>query len=218
MRTALSTGSVRIVRSRLAQAVGYIRGPLLVSAVGLGIGVATSFLQADLDSPWSSLANAVTTWLIAPFLVGSKNPDKSRASSAGALVAVCEVAGYYTTSILRGYPEDLRIVLFWLVWGVLGGALLALAGRMWSTGRPRGRDLGPAVLGGSFISEGIVSYAIRLDDPSSALLFCALGVASVVVFAVRGRGVLAAAMWLVLTVPLGMAGQATLAVVSSLVA
>src|SRR6478752_1935118 len=92
---------------------------VLAAAVGAGlvVGALTSFGQTVLGGTWfAGLANAVSPWLVASFLVAD----------------------------LRGFGVGASSVAVWAVSGVVGGPVFGWAGRLWRTAAGRWRGLGPA--------------------------------------------------------------------------
>ncbi|TNM69661.1 hypothetical protein FHN55_02625 [Streptomyces sp. NP160] len=200
---------------------GLRAAPLLAVAVGVGLawGAATSGLQTVLPWPFAGLANAVGPWVAPAFVVGALGRRPWAAALAGVLVCFGEVAGYYVTSDLRGFGVNPFWVVLWAGTGVLGGPVLGLAGWAWRRAASlRLAALGAALLGGVFLAEGAVTYAYYLGYVGDAVVFCTLGALLVAVLgatagaarSARARGVGAAAAWLLLVLPLGVAGELVL--------
>jgi hypothetical protein len=185
----------------------------VVSLVGLAIGALTSFLQTHLSSPWNSIVNSVTPWLLAAFVVGAISNRLSRAVEYGFLVTFLELVGYTVTASLRGYPSGLAITLFWALSAVVGGPVFGWAGMLWARGSASRNALGAAILAGAFLAEGTEVYAIRFGDAQSAILFWSLGVATVLILG-RAKGNLkSATVWLAVTLPVGMLAEVVLGLV-----
>ncbi|MGQ7297888.1 DUF6518 family protein [Quadrisphaera sp. KR29] len=197
--------------------------PLLGAAVlvGLAWGAATSGLQTVLPWPFAGLANAVGPWVAPAFLVGAWSRRPWAAVLAGVLVCLGEVGGYYATSSLRGFGINPSWVLLWAATALLGGPVLGAAGWWWRRARSlRLAALGAALLGGVFLAEGAVTYGYYLGYVGDAVVFCALGALLVAALGATGavartarsrrRGVGAAAAWLLLVLPLGVAGEVLL--------
>lgn len=187
--------------------------------VGLTWGAATSGLQTVLPWPFAGLANAVGPWVAPAFVVGALSRRSWAAALAGVLVCFGEVAGYYATSSLRGFGVNPFWVVLWAGTGLLGGPVLGLAGWCWRRAASlRLAALGAALLGGVFLAEGAVTYAYVLGYVGDAVVFCTLGALLVVVLGAtavaarssRLRGVGAVAAWLLLVLPLGVAGELAL--------
>jgi hypothetical protein len=182
----------------------------VVSLIGIAIGALTSFLQTHLNAPWSSLVNSVTPWLLAAFFVGALSNRLDRAVGYGFLVTILELVGYTVTASLRGYPSGLAITLFWALGAVVGGPVFGWAGMVWARDSKGRGALGAAIFAGAFLAEGTVVYAIRLDYLTSAVLFWSLGIAAVLILGVAKRHVKSAALWLAVTVPIGMLAEVVL--------
>jgi hypothetical protein len=159
----------------------------IVIVAGLGVGVATSFLQAHLGSPWLALVNSASPWLVPAFAVGALERDRAPAAAAGLAACVLEVAGYFATSRLRGFSGGLSFELFWTGCALAGGPLFGLAGWLWRTGPARLRGLGAAALPAAFAAEGLIAYAVRLHYTSSAVLFVILGAVAALALGWPGR-------------------------------
>jgi hypothetical protein len=156
--------------------------PVLIFSmlVGVALGVATSFGQGLLDRPFAALANSASAWLVAPFLLGRSARQARSATLAGAVTCLSELAGYYASSVMRGYAiGDRTLVLFWIACGVVGGPTLALAG--WANRTPdlRGRTA-PLALAACFAIEGL-RYAVPLRQPDTAALWLAIAAAIVAI-------------------------------------
>jgi hypothetical protein len=187
----------------------------VVLLVGLGVGALTSVLQKYLGSPWSSLVNAASPWLAPMFGLALLWRRAVAAAVAGLAVGLLELAGYYTTAHLRGYPAGHSILLFWAVCAVIGGPVFGSAGWLWWRGPLQLRGLGAAVMGSAFLAEAIVTYGFRLHYVSSAVLFTVIGAALVVVLGMRQQQLLRAIAWLCITLPAGLVAEVVLGLVYS---
>lgn len=162
---------------------------VLPAAVGAGlvVGAATSFGQTALGgTPLAGLANAVSPWLVVPFLLGVLARTRRVAAVAGLLVCGGEVAGYYLVADLRGYAVG-SWVLVWAVAGLLGGPLFGVAGRSWLTATGRWRGAGAALLVGCWTAEAVVTYGFVLRRLDEAAVFAVVAVLLAVVLARVGR-------------------------------
>ena len=147
---------------------------VLAAAVGAGlvVGALTSFGQTVLGGTWfAGLANAVSPWLVASFLVGALARRWWVAALAGLLACVGQVAGYYLVADLRGFGVGASSVAVWAVSGVVGGPVFGWAGRLWRTAAGRWRGLGPALLAGCWLAEAVVTYAVALRSWGDAAVF-----------------------------------------------
>lgn len=180
----------------------------LVAGTGLAAGALTSAGQAYLNSPWLSLVNSASPWLVPMFALGAGWRRPGAAALAGAAAGLAELAGYYVTAGLRGYPAGHAILAFWAACAVLGGPVLGVAGWAWRYGRTA-MVSGPAAaaLPAAFLAEAGVSYAWRLHYFSSAILLAALGVAAFAITGWRGRRYRLAGAWLPAALAAGVAAE-----------
>src|ERR1700733_5811525 len=186
-----------------------------VLVIGLLAGAGTSVLQKYLGSPWDSLANAASPWLVLMFAAGVLWARPPAAALAGAAAGVLELAGYYLTAAARGYPAGPGILAFWTACAVLGGPLFGAAGWAWWRGPAALSALGAAALPAAFLAEAAVAYAWRLHYWSSAALFAVLGVVAFVLAGLRRRQYAAAARWLLAAFPAGVAAELLLGLIYS---
>lgn len=178
---------------------------MVAVAAGVAVGVATSFGQAHLDGVLNAFVNSASAWLVAPFFVGyaARRTGTWGAAAAGLVTCALQVVvAFYATARLRGFPSSHEEIAFWTVCAIAGGPVFGAAGSRW-----RETGLGGAVLGSAFLAEGLWTYAHRLDRPATAATWCAIGIAAALS---EGR---AAARWLPITLPLGLAADATLTLV-----
>ncbi len=173
----------------------------LAIAVGLAVGAVTSGAQTLLGgSALAGLANAVSPWVVAPFLLGATGSGRRSAAALGVLTCVAEVAGYYVTAALRGFGVGWAPVLLWVAAGLVAGIVFGLAGHSWRTTVGRERGLGAALLVAVWACEAVVTYV------GHAVVFGAVAVLLLVLLG-RSRGQLTAVLrWLVPAVGLGVAG------------
>jgi Family of unknown function (DUF6518) len=186
-----------------------------VLVIGLLAGAGTSILQKYLDSPWDSLVNAASPWLVPMFAAGVLWARLPAAALAGTATGLLELAGYYLTAAARGYPAGSGILLFWAACAVLGGPVFGAAGWAWWRGPAALSGLGTAALPAAFLAEAAVTYAWRLHYWSSAALFAALGVVVFVLVSLHRRQYLVAARWLLAAFPAGVAAELLLGLIYS---
>ena len=175
---------------------------LAAVAAGLGFGALSAFGQARLDGTLEAFPNSISTWLLAPFLVGMLASTRRDAMLAGVLACAFELAGYYAVNAAQAIGTTAALVGFWTACAVVGGPLFGAAGQLWRTGEPRRRGLGLAALAGVFVAEGAYAFAHQEQRYLAGALWIAIGLA--LVLATRQ------ARWLGLTVPLGLAGEVVL--------
>ena len=148
---------------------------LTLPAVGLALGVATSYAQQWLAPPWASLANAASPWLTLAWLVGMLQRNPATAAVAGALTCAAEVAGYYGASAARGFGVSDSYVAFWLACALTAGPLFGACGR-WARERGVAGSVGAAAIPATFLGEALGSYVIRLGYAGDAMVFAGIGV------------------------------------------
>ncbi|HEY1479302.1 MAG TPA: DUF6518 family protein [Gaiellales bacterium] len=185
----------------------------LVLLLGLGVGVATSLLQARLGTPWAGLANAASPWITPAFVAGTLWRRPSTAALAGLAACLLELVGYYATTDARGYPVSHSELVFWGVCAVVGGPIFGAAGWAWWRGPYRLRGLGAALLAAAFGAEALVSYGWRLHYTSTAILFAAIGVGAALLLGIHRREHLRVALWLLAALPAGIVAEVVLGLV-----
>lgn len=184
---------------------------VLAAAVGAGlaVGALTSFGQTLLGGTWfAGLANAVSPWLVASFLVGALARRGWVAALAGLLACAGEVAGYYLVADLRGFAVGAASVAVWVVAGVVGGPVFGWAGRLWRTAAGPWRGLGPALLAGCWLAEAVVTYAVMLRYGDDAAVFAVVAALLVVLLGRVGGQTGALLRWLPAAAVVGAAGFA----------
>lgn len=196
---------------------------LLALAVGAGAasGLLTSLGQTVLPGPFGGLANAVSPWLVVPFVVGASARRWPWAVLVGVLACAAQVGGYYGTSVLRGFGVGSSWTVFWLVCAVPGGVLAGAAGWSWwrageGTARarrrwvPSARGLGGALLVAAWLAEGVVTYGVVLHYAGHAVLFVTVACLALVLLGRHGRQHAAIVRWLGPAAVLAGAGFAVL--------
>jgi len=203
--TPAATGALR------ASAPGRPAPVVLAAAVGAGlaVGALTSFGQTLLGSTgFAGLANAVSPWLVASFLVGSLARRGWVAALAGLVACVGQVAGYYLVADLRGFGVGAASVAVWAVSGVVGGPVFGWAGRLWRTATGTWRGLGPALLAGCWLAEAVVTYAVVLRYGDDAAVFAVVAAVLVLLLGRAGGQTRALLRWLPAAAVVGAAGFA----------
>ena len=158
---------------------------------GLIVGALSALGTAHLDGTPEAFANSISTWLVAPFLVGTLATSRRGAALSGFATCVFQLLGFY--AVLPDTTASLAA--FWFACAVVGGPVFGLAGHQWRTG--------VAVLGGAFIAEGLYAFLIHQHEYLTGVLWIAIGVG---IAACSRPGL----RWLGLTVPLGIAGEVVL--------
>lgn len=158
----------------------------ILAAVGIGVllGIATQLLQGILPGALNWIANALSGWLLAAYLFGSRMRTPWVAAAASTVMLVAALAGYYATVQARfGYGTNGPILLFWGFGSVAGGLVFGSAGWWWRHGEPRVRAAAIGLLAALFVAEGIYFLLIL---PDSTVGIGAL-IAGLIVPAVLGR-------------------------------
>jgi hypothetical protein len=186
-----------------------VRAAVVVVA-GLAVGFLTFFGQGHLDGALNAFVNSASAWLVAPFAVGALMATPRGAAAAGATTCALQLVGYYINAHLHGLATGNAILIFWGLCAVVGGPVFGAAGHMWRNAPERLRGLGPAILAGAFVAEGLWSYLHVLHYYSTATLWISIG-AGIAVLSTRGR--LRDLRWLLLAVPAGLLGEVVLSVV-----
>jgi hypothetical protein len=179
--------------------------------LGLLVGAATSGAQTVLGgTAFAGLANAVSPWVVAPFLIGAAGRGRISASVLGLIACVGEVAGYYVTAAARGFGINPSMVGLWVVAGVVGGLVFGLAGRSWRSATGRERGLGAALLIAVWWCEAIVTYGVELGYLDDAVVFAVVGAGLGIGLGRHDRQHAAIAAWLAPALVLGVGGELAL--------
>jgi hypothetical protein len=181
--------------------------PLTAVGAGLLVGALSSIGQAKLDGTLDAFANSTSTWLVAPFLVGSLAATRRGGAAAGVATCAAQLVGYYIVAHLRGVGTTDSLVAFWVGCALVGGPVFGLAGTLWRTSAPGRKGLGMAVLAGVFVAEGLYAYWHQLHHYLTGALWIGIG-AALALLSSRGRVV--QLRWLGVTIPLGVAGEVVL--------
>jgi hypothetical protein len=164
--------------------------------VGAGIGIATSYAQADLSGAWAPLANASSPWLLGAFVAGAVQLTAVRATLAGLIACLLEVAAYYIVDWHRGFSVHQTDVVFWGLCAVIGGPLFGWGAWLWWRGPVARRGLGAALLPATFLGEAIGTYEIRLRySADTAVLFATIGLVLFALVAWRTRPLWRTVVW-----------------------
>jgi uncharacterized protein DUF6518 len=140
----------------------------LALAVGLAVGVGTSYLQGVLPGAWNTAANSGAVWAAVGFAVAAYRPRRPAwAATAGALVLLGEVTGYYLIAApVRDIATSRAEVLLWTIAALVLGPLAGLGGWLWHRGTARARVGAGAALCGTFGGEG--AHLVRLAGAPAA--------------------------------------------------
>jgi hypothetical protein len=157
------------------------------AAIGIVVGIVTSFAQAQLHTPWAALANSASPWLLGGFAAGALQTRRIAAVVAGLGTCVLEVVGYYVTAAARGYPVNRGEIVFWVVSAVFGGPLFGWAGWTWWRAADRFRPWGAGLAPATFLAEAIGTYELRLHYQSTVVLYVAIGLVLLAVVTLPSR-------------------------------
>jgi hypothetical protein len=175
-------------------------------AVGLPAGVLGALGQGYLDGTPEALFNSLSTWVVAPFIVGMLAATQREAALAGPATCAFQLAGYYAVAPVWGFETTTSLAAFWFASAVVGGPIFGAAGHLTRRAEP----LGVAILAGAFIAEGLYAYLYDQHAYITGALWVAIGLALALI-ATRGHP--HQLRWLGLTVPLGLAGEAAVTTV-----
>src|SRR4051812_47970351 len=145
-------------------------------AAGLAGGALSSVGRASLDGTLDAFANSVSTWVVAPFLIGTLATTRRAAAVAGLATCASQIAGYYPVAFVLGITTPAPVIAFWTACALVGGPVFGVAGQLWRTASPQLRGLGMAVLAGVFVAEGLYAYAHQLHHYLTGALWVGLGV------------------------------------------
>ncbi|MDA0185378.1 DUF6518 family protein [Solirubrobacter phytolaccae] len=181
--------------------------PLAALATGLVFGGLGAFGQAQLEGTLEAFPNSISTWLLAPFLVGMLAATRTRAAVAGVATCAVQLAGYYAVNAMQDIGTTASLVVFWTACAVVGGPLFGVAGQLWRSGEPGLKGLGTAALAGVFVAEGAWAFLHEEQRYLAGALWITIGLALAVL---SSRGRVEQLRWLGLTVPLGLSGEVVL--------
>jgi hypothetical protein len=184
----------------------------LVAGVGAGlvVGALSSFGRPHLDGTLDAFVNSTSTWLVAPFLVGTLAAARREAAVAGFATCASQLVAYYVVDSLQGIGTTRSLVAFWAICAIVGGPVFGMAGHLWRTAAPRLKGLGIAVLAGIFIAEGWYAYLHQQHRYLTAVVWIGFGTALALL---SSRGRVEQLRWLGLTLPLGISGEAALTLI-----
>jgi len=143
-------------------------------AIGLLVGIATSYLQGRLPGEWNSLANSGAVWatigVVAAWLLAVSLPVSI---GVGVLVLLGEVAGYYWIACpLRNIATSDSEQALWTMAALLFGTLAGASGWFIRRGRGAQRGAALAATGGVIAGEGL--HALVRISAHAPLAWCEL--------------------------------------------
>lgn len=125
--------------------------------LGVGAGIATSYLQGVLPGPSNTLANSGAVWSMVAFLITLLSRQQgARAVAIGTAALLGEVAGYYAIAApLRDISSSTNERLVWIAAAIVVGPVVGLAAGWWTGGRLMGRLAASAIMSGIVLGEGV---------------------------------------------------------------
>ena len=139
-----------------------IRFVVVAVAVGVLLGVFTSFGQTILSEPFTQLANSYSIWLFFSLVAGYLLVSAKQAAIAGALLQYIAILFYYVASSIRfdmAYTIEnlISLNLIWIAGGTLAGPLAGVAGALIKQ-RHKYVPYAIGFMAGLFISEGLYQF------------------------------------------------------------
>lgn len=159
---------------------------LVIAAIGLLLGAATSWAQLLLPGPLGFLANSASGWTIPTVIVVALLARSlPQAAVGGAAGFVALVIGYDVMSTLRGFPAD---PIPWAPIGVVAGPVVGVAARLLRECGPRAA-VAAGLLAGIGLGDAGYGWTVVGDttDPVGWGLLAAIAVGLLVAVVVRIR-------------------------------
>ena len=178
---------------------------VIVVITGIAFGALTAILQKYLNFPTLALVNAASPWLTLMFLSGSLWNNRRSAAYAGLASGCFELIGYYATSSIRGHSAGSAFILFWLGAALVGGPIFGVAGSEWWNGHGWKADVGASCLPAAFAAEAVSTYLLRLHYYSSAVLFGAIALFTLLLLGKRQNGLGRRVAWFIPVCLVGLA-------------
>jgi hypothetical protein len=143
--------------------------PAIALAVGLAVGVVTSYLQGALPGSWNTLANSGAVWTVVAFAVAALVVATRPLTIASGLAALLgEVLGYYAiASPVRGISTSMSERALWVAAAIIGGPLVGLAAWWWRRGRVTAGLAAVLAICGVVVGEGVHGL-VRISSTSAA--------------------------------------------------
>jgi hypothetical protein len=143
--------------------------PAVGLAIGLGVGVATSYLQGVVPGSWNTLANSGAVWTVIAFGVAAALVTTPATTVATGLTTLLgEVFGYYAIAAhVRGIATSSSERILWVVAAIVIGPLAGVAAWLVRRGRPSARAAAALAVCGVVAGEG-VHGVLRVSSSSAA--------------------------------------------------
>jgi hypothetical protein len=161
--------------------------PVVALLLGVGAGIATSYLQGELPGSWNTLANSGAVWTVVAFGIAAAVVFTRGATVVAGLAALLgEVLGYYAVaSPIRGIATSTSERALWIAAAVVAGPLVGYAAWLCRRGRPAARLAAGLAMCGVVAGEG-VHGVLRISHTSAAAwVEIGLGVAIAMVLLAR---------------------------------
>lgn len=153
-------------------------------AIGILLGIFTSFGQTFISDPFKQLANSYSIWLFSSYVAGYLLISYKSAALSGVLLQYLAILFYYIASSVRfgttfSIESLVSINLIWLIGGTLAGPIAAVAGAIV---KKKTKYLPYAVgfIAGLFISEALYQF-IKLGYMSEGIVFSAIALVFLVI-------------------------------------
>ena len=105
--------------------------PWLIAVVaGLVVGALSFVGQEHLEGTLDAFANSISTWLVAPFLVGTLAGTRRAGAMTGVVTCAAQLVGYYLVASLSDFETTRSLVAFWVACAVVGGPIFGVAGEI----------------------------------------------------------------------------------------
>ncbi|HEY1825422.1 MAG TPA: DUF6518 family protein [Acidimicrobiales bacterium] len=170
---------------------------VIVAVVSFGLGVVTDFGQTWLPESGASVANSGGSWVLIGFALALVATSTGMAVLCGGLSLLGLVGGYYASSGVRGMPESLEQIIFWVIAAVVVGPLVGLAAGSVRRGPPLHVGVGVGALSGVLVGESIFGLTKNAQSTSAGYWWVQIGLAFILVLTIdlwRARGRLAKVM------------------------
>lgn len=167
----------------------------LVVVLGLCFGAGDQALGTFVREPWAwQVAQVSAPWLVAPFLLGTRESRPSRATLTGAVFSVSAVAAYIAMILspiegvslaraVRALPDTVGAQWPWLLGALTVAPLYGFLGCRW---RVRRSVVMALVLPATLVLEPVARWAASrsLPDPTIGRAEVGVGVAVTIVLGV----------------------------------
>lgn len=163
--------------ARYTQKMNMLRFTLVTAAIGILLGVFTSFGQTFIPDPFRQLANSYSVWLFFSFIAGYILVSYKQALISGALLQYLAILFYYAASSIRfdmdySIESLISLNLVWIIGGTLAGPAAGLAGALMKEKKYVPYAIG--FMAGLFLSEALYQF-IALNYIGEGIVFVSAG-------------------------------------------